>query len=279
MPSVSADIPALVFDHRPGVPETGAPPGEPAQTWRDNDGRLVATGGVRGPSCWMHWPGLATFWFESAGAVTAVPLAAGRDEDIRDAFVRGVVPVVLLWRGWEALHASAVLVNADRLVAFCAVSGTGKSTLALALAACGARHFADDTVVYRLQDQQPMALRLPAPIRVDSRVQEHVALGDGRVERVPPGTAAPLRRVYVLNRDETLHPEQPQLSAVPPARRFELLLTHSHPLELGPESRYRSYIGDLLDLSKTVDVWQCAFRPQLNALSVLAERVLAHARS
>lgn len=261
------------------MPASGAPPGEPAQSWKDNDGRLVATGGVRDASCWMHWPRLATFWFESAGAVRAVPLAAGRDQDIRDAFVRGVVPVVLLWRGWEALHASAVLVDDDRLVAFCAVSGTGKSTLAVALTACGARHFADDTVVYRLQDQQPIALRLAAPIRVDSRVEGVVAMSDDKIARVPPGTAAPLRRVYVLHRDATIDPEEPRFSPVPPSRRFEMLLTHSHPLELGPESRYRSYIGDLLDLSRAVDVWQCAFRPELNALSILAERVLAHARS
>lgn len=279
MPSDAVDIPALVFERRPGVSALTAPPGEPRQTWRDNDERLVAVGGALGDACWMHWPGLATFWFAASGNVSAVPLTVTRDADIRDVFVRGVLPVALLSRGWEALHASAVLAGDDRLVAFCAVSGTGKSTLALAVAAAGARHFADDTVVYRLVRHQPVALRLPAPIRVDAGARAGIGVEDAHVARVAPGTEARLGRIYLLTRDHSRHPDAPSFTAVPPARRFETLLTHAHPFEMGPESRHRAFISDLLATSEQVDVWQCAFHPRLEALPVLAGRVLAHARS
>jgi hypothetical protein len=280
VPFDPADIPALAFDRRSGMAASTAPPGEPRQTWRDNDGRLVAVGGVLGDACWMHWEGLATFWFDASSDVRAVPLTATRDADIRDVFVRGVLPVVLLSRGWEALHASAVLLEEHHLIAFCAVSGIGKSTLALAAAAVGgAGHFADDTVVYRRSRHEPVAVRLPSPIRVDSPVRAHFGGNEAEVARVSPGTQARLRRVYVLSRDLSLDPEHPLFSAVAPARRFETLLTHAHPFELGPESRHRAFISALLETSETIDVWQCAFHPRLEALALLAERVLTHARS
>jgi hypothetical protein len=117
------------------------------QRWFDNEGRLIASGGRTAGRWWMYWGGLATYWFGDSGNVVAEPVSTGLAQHVRDAFVRGVTPVVMLARGFEALHASAIL-HTDGVIGFCGRSGTGKSTLALALAALGLPHFADDTIVF-----------------------------------------------------------------------------------------------------------------------------------
>lgn len=226
----------------------------------------------------MHWSGLATFWFDEVGPVRAAPVVAGRDDTLQDVFVRGVLPVVLLARGFEALHASAVMVE-DRIVALCATSGTGKSTLALALAASGALHFADDTVVYRQSDDHSTALSLPHPVRVEPAARQAAGLASEAtiLRRVPAGVPAPIHAVYQLVRDVGIDPLTPRFASVPPVRRFEVLLTHAHPFDMGPEPRQRAFIAHLLTLARTVRVWECRFAPSLAALPTLAAAFRAHA--
>ena len=246
------------------------------QHWRDIDGRLIATGGRVNNGWWMHWAGLATFWFDDSDRVRAEPVRSGLESTLQDIFLRGVVPVVLLSRGFEALHASAVL-HPRGVVALCGTSGRGKSTIALALAETGLPHYADDTIVYRVADGQPVAVSLPFPVRVD--VSARVALGDGSaaagsIERT---RSAPFHRIYHLVRDSTLDPRQPQFEAVPPQRGFELLLTHAHPFEMGTSARHRDFVQNLMTLAATIGVWECRFAPELSALPSLAAAVNTHA--
>jgi hypothetical protein len=272
--AVPADLPELVIDR--GHP-TREPPAGVRQTWCDNGGRLVATGGHEGQSWWMDWPGLATFRFGEQGPVAAAPVTHNRDVEIRDIFMRGVLPVVMLARGCEALHASAIATDDGDVIALCAISGTGKSSLALAMTASGARHFADDTVVYRVVNDRPVALSLPFPVRVDSAALE--AAGRGR--QTPPTAASShspqVKRVYQLSRDPLLDPFAPQFTAVPCHRRFEVLLTHSHPFEMGSEVRQRAFHEHLLAIAKHTDVWDCRFAPALEALPSLAAKLVEHA--
>ena len=275
MSAVPVDLPELLIDRGHSTRE---PPGGIRQTWRDNHGRLVATGGHDGQSWWMDWPDLATFRFREEGYVAATPSTDHRDVEIRDIFVRGVLPVVMLARGCEALHASAVAIDDESVVALCAISGTGKSSLALAMTANGARHFADDTVVYRVENDRPVALSLPFPVRVDSAALE--AVGGGR--RGAPPTAvsshlSPLKRVYQLSRDPSRDPFAPQFTAVPCHRRFETLLKHSHPFEMGSDARQRAFHEHLLTIAQHTDVWDCRFAPALEALPSLASQLVEHA--
>ncbi len=279
MHAVYAEIPELAIDRQLGALGANAPRSVPLQTWRDNEGRLVATGGHDGTTWWMDWPGLATFSFGEIGPVVATPATNNQDDAIGDVFPRGVLPVVLLARGFDALHGSAVMLDDGGVIVLCATSGTGKSTLALAMTAAGARHFADDTVVYRLADGQPLGLRLPSPIRVDAAGRRASAVTSMPTSAmVPPGTVAPIRRVYALSRDTSLEPGAPSLSPVPIARRFETLLTHAHPFEMGPAARQRAFIEHLLALAGQTDVWECRFAPSLQALPQLAHELCAHAR-
>ena len=72
-------------------------------------------------------------------------------------------------------------------------------------------------------------------------------------------------------------PAAPPSCDVPAARRFEVLLTHAHPFEMGSEDRRRAFIENLMTLARTVDVCECRFAPDLAALPSLADSIRRHA--
>ena len=261
----------------PGANPGVWPPGAVMQRWLDTEGRLVATGGRLRGSYWMHWRGLATFWFTEDGAVRAEQAKGAAQSDVRDIFVRGVVPTVMLARGFEGLHAGAIMEPAG-VVGLCATSGTGKSTISLALAASGAGHFADDTLMYRVKNGAPVAQRLPFPVRVDASAR--AALGGGSALTAAPAAVpseAPIHRIYHLVRDEMLNANLPEFVSIPAPKRFEVLLTHAHPFDMGDEDRRRSFIENLMTLARHVEVCECRFAPDLAALPRLAESIRGHA--
>ena len=272
-PAVLCAMPGLDITV-PGPGQPDVPPGEVRQRWLDHDGRLVATGGRQGNTWWMHWRGLATFRFGDAGPVRAEPVGPGLDDELHDIFARGVMPVVLLAREFEGLHASAVLEPAG-VVALCAASGTGKSTIAVALASAGGRHYADDTVVYRVIGNRPVAISLPFPVRVDPAARRAIAPHAARPAE--PARSAEFHRIYHLVRDADLDPSRPAFSVVPASRRFELLLAHAHPFEMGGADRQRDFLERLMTLTRTVEVWECRFAPDLGALRALASAIRGHA--
>jgi hypothetical protein len=255
--------------------DTDDPPGPVLQRWLDGAGRLVASGGRDAGSWWMHWTGLGTFSFGLEGPVTVRPAAPGLDDRLADSFVRGVVPVVLLARGYEALHGSAVA-DARGVVAFCASSGTGKSTIALALASGGLKHWADDTVVYHLPAEHPVVLRLPSPVRVDDSARAALQSPDGDADTAPE---RPLRRVYHLVRDPAVDPSRPSIVPIPAVSRFDRLLAHAHPFDLDGDARRRRFIEAVLTVAARVDTWECRFAPSLPALPSLARALCAHVES
>ena len=275
MPPAVLSIPDLDIAPHGATPGVW-PPGAVMQRWLDSEGRLVATGGRLRGCWWMHWRGLATFWFEDEGPVRAEPARGAIESELRDIFIRGVVPTVLLARGFEGLHAGAIM-EPTGVVGLCATSGTGKSTLSLALAASGAGHFADDTLMYRIKDGQPVAHRLPFPVRVDASAR--AALGEGALAADPAAvpSEAPIHRIYHLVRDEMLDSSRPEFESIPAPKRFEVLLTHAHPFDMGDEDRRRSFIENLMTLARSVDVCECRFAPDLAALPRLAESIRGHA--
>lgn len=274
MASVLVSLPRLEV----GPPASGEtlPLGPTLQRWEDGAGRLIATGGRGGDGWWMHWSGLATYRFGEAGDVSAEPIRAGLEREVHDIFTRAVMPVVLLARGFEVLHASAVL-GPSGVIGLCGISGTGKSTLAFALTATGLPHYADDTVVYRLVGDQPVALSIPFPVRVE--VPAHLAVGLGATPRPPSvgsSRSAPFKRIYQLARDATLDPLSPTFVPLPPEKRFPLLLAHAHPFDMGTRERRRAFLENLMTLARTVDVWECRFAPDLAALPSLAAAIRTH---
>lgn len=274
MPALVCEPPRLVIE-APGA-HPADPPGPVAQRWLDHDGRLIATGGGSPSGWWMHWPGLATFQFDDEGPVRALPARSGLDETIRDSFIRGVTPVVLLARGYEGLHASATL-HPRGLVVLLGTSGTGKSTTAFALASRGADHFSDDTIIYSTDRGSAIACRLPFPVRVTAPAASVVQPPAGSVvEPTARAASARIHRIYHLVRDPLVDPLAPVFEPVEMERRFELLLAHAHPFEMGGAQRQRRFIQNVMMLARDVDVWTCRFGPRLDALPSFAAALAGH---
>jgi hypothetical protein len=246
------------------------------QQWHDVDGRLVAWGENLGGRWAMHWPGLGTYQFGPFGNVEVFPAPGADLAALQDSFVRGVLPVVLLGREHEALHASAVEAS-GQVIAFCARSGVGKSSLALGLAARECTHWADDTVVLSGEPADtPQALSLPFPPRVDAGAREALGLGERPVPRIPPGTTAPLSRVYLVTRDLTLDPAEPVIDGLESSTLFERMLAHTHPFDLGGAQRRRRMIERLLAIARDVSGYEIRFAPSLAALPTLIDVVARH---
>jgi hypothetical protein len=262
-----------MLDVSAGAWHPALPGGGPVrQQWRDADGLLVAIGGADRGRWWMHWPTLGTYVFGPDGPVVAYPSLGSSQAALVDSYTRGVVPVVMLARGCEALHASAVLTDAG-VVGFCALSGTGKSSLALALGVHGLPLWADDTVAIAPDGIEVVAL--PFPVRVDDEAR--TSLGSpADVLMVEPGQRRPLRRIYFVRRDATLDAGGPTLTPLAGASRFERLLAHAHPFDLATDRRRRVMIERLLRIAGAVPMYELRFAPSLEHLPLLARSVHAH---
>jgi hypothetical protein len=245
------------------------------QRWLDVGGALVAAGGANRDGWWMHWPRLATYVFGAEGHVRAHAAPGGNPADISDSYARGVLPVVLLAREHEALHASAVL-HGGSVTAFCAASGTGKSSLALAVASQGGDHWADDTVILPPRDGGLDALSLPFPARVDEDVRARLAGAAACLRVVAPETRAPLRRIYLLVRDAAVDPRAPTFTDVSGSNGFERLLAHAHPFDLSAGGRRRRMIQRLMQVAAAATICELRFGPSLDCLPALAARVREH---
>src|ERR687885_2742131 len=121
------------------------------EVWRHHDGTVTAYGTSCDGRHWMRMPGVGTFEFRTGSDVVgAFPEGDADDDLVRDAFRRAVLPMALQVLGREVLHASAVL-GPRGVVALCAVSETGKSTVAYGLSRRpGYELWADDAVAFEL---------------------------------------------------------------------------------------------------------------------------------
>ena len=190
----------------PGMPpERLGAPGEDGLFWSTDGARFV-----------LSTPAGPRFLCEAGGRRVVYDAAGGQPRDVA-AFAFGALTGALAYqRGLAPLHASALQIG-DALVAFCARSGAGKSTLAAALAARGARLFADDVLWVDWRARPPRARSISRKLKLDAlgarlagiEIGEPVrSVQDGPVDRrayaapgmvsVSDADALALRRLYVL---------------------------------------------------------------------------------
>ncbi|HET6448467.1 MAG TPA: hypothetical protein VFG31_05090 [Conexibacter sp.] len=124
-------------------------------------------------------------------AVTYAPAAAGVAEPHR-LLLDQALPFAACAAGLECLHASAVACN-GRAIALAGVSGTGKSTLAHALARRGAEPLADDVLALETDADGGLLAHAALPRRrLQARLETLAAVG--------PVTPLPLGALYLLDR-------------------------------------------------------------------------------
>jgi hypothetical protein len=216
----------------------------------------------------MHLLGLASFRFAAdSDDVVAFALPSSPDEAVVDAYQRAVLPMVLQVSGREVLHASAVLVH-GRVVAFCAVSGTGKSTIAYGLSRRGHPLWGDDAVTVDLAGPTTEAVSLPFAIRLDAQAASFFG-GDGGQRA---GSArAPLGALFVLERAEG--EGDSELVRLAPAQAFPALLVHAYCFSLESAARKRRMLEHYLELADRVPVFSVRFSPGFARLAGLLDRI------
>lgn len=116
---------------------------------------------------WCHADAL---WFDPPGvaryrctprAIEITPIAGAARDDIDGLLVATALPAVLWLQEALVLHAAAIVPrDGDRAIAIAGASGSGKSRLAAALLADGARLVADDSIAIGWRQDRPVCAGL-----------------------------------------------------------------------------------------------------------------------
>jgi len=241
--------------------------GSGTEVWLDAQGRQVGYGNAR--EGWLHMRGVATFTFGPSGVEAIAPEDVAI-EKIRDAHRRLVLPLALQALGQEVLHASAVAFE-DRAVAFCAESGTGKSTVAYALARRGHAPCADDAVAIRPGRDGPELIPLPFALRLRPPSAAYYGEEAQPLEVQKPVASRPLAAICVLQR----RGEGTGIRRLGRAEAFPALLAHAYSFGLSDERRTRRMVEHYLSLASEIPVYRVVLAPGLSNLAGTLDQVEA----
>lgn len=263
------------------APQTPAIDDPNATVWCDRHGSVGALSHLVGDEHWLHVTEVASFRLEhETNHVTAVPAPGAHRADVLDEYQRTIWPTLLQLQGWEVLHASAVR-TAQGVVAFCAASETGKSTLAYGLQGLGYRLWADDAVVFEVT-QTVNTCSLPFQVRLRAASAAyfgHAARGAERVRRAGPATAEPLPLLAICALEQV--PSLPAGRAACVARlgaaeALTCTLQNALYFSLGDPARKRRMMTHYLGLVAQVPVYRVRFRRGLETLPDVLEALRQH---
>lgn len=116
--------------------------------WKLPSGSVVMSAARRGDDYLIDCMGVARFRVEfAAGHIAAWPLEGCQENTLAHLLLDQVMPRVVCHLGRPVVHASAVMLDDGRAVAFAGPSGRGKSTLASAFYRSGCQLIADDCLL------------------------------------------------------------------------------------------------------------------------------------
>jgi hypothetical protein len=256
------------------------------QVWRDANGELCAYGHIDSGLHWLHLPGLASFSFrQGTDKVQAFVHPSARQNLIDEAYRRIVLPLALQALGTEVLHASAVL-TPHGLLALCAASGIGKSTLAFGLSRRGYPLWADDAVAFEVSGREVRTVPLPfvTRLRPDAAAFFAATATGASSAGVYPEQGRrglsttthhdhdrrPLIALLVLKRrTEKSEDRTVQMTRLSPTQAFPAVLAHAYCFSLQNGDRKRHMTQCYLDLICRVPVYEVLFQSGLEKLPVI----------
>jgi hypothetical protein len=259
--------------------------GHEVQMWRDGNGNICAYCYTVDGQHWMNWPGVACFCLDrKTRRVEAIAHPSVRHDFIADVYRRTVMPLFMQAQGIEVLHASAVLARPG-VVAFCAHSGTGKSTLAFGLHRRGYPLWADDTVSFDVADSLVRLIPLPSESRLQSDAAEYFTTRElakaGHTRPVNVGDdqkkLRSLAALVVLKRTPMSGGKIMETVRLSPREAYPTVLSYALYFNLADVERRRRMIEHYLDLITQVPVFELRFQPGLEHLPSLLggiERVI-----
>jgi hypothetical protein len=273
------NVPALFIVDRGRRADDGADLRDSeVQVWRDEFGRKLATCYAIDGRHWVDVPGVARFGVNRpSNAVEAIAYPSAAPEEIDEVYNDSVLPLVVHVHGVEALHASAVL-SPQGVVAFCAGSGTGKSTIARGLSERGYPLWADDAVAVEVSGPVVNVISLPfkARLRPDAAsffAQRRVTGRNGLGSSDPVEGAVPLAAICVLRREPELMDGALVIETLRASSAFLALLEHAYCFSLLDADRKRRMIEHYLVVSARVRILEIRFAAGLEHLSSMLDRI------
>lgn len=245
------------------------------QTWSDASGGVFAHCTSAGRRFSMHIPGVATFHFESGNAEVWAQAETGAvPAEIHDLYRGFVLPMALQALGFEVLHASSILTPAG-VVAWCAGTGTGKSTLAYGLHRRGWPLWSDDIVVWRIAGNHACAYSVESIVHLRAPSQEHFDT-DETLEVAPPAQERPIAAINILERlpSDAKSPAN-TITRLSPTAGFSALLAHAYCFSLTDHERKRHMAESYLALAARLPIWSVRFQGGLDLLDGLLDQVEA----
>jgi hypothetical protein len=232
----------------------------------DQQGRVAAYGNAA--QGWLHLVGVGTFSFGPHHIELSARPGLGPDA-IQDAHRRLALPLVLAALGQQVLHGSAVMMPAG-VVALCAKSGTGKSTLAYGFTRRGMRAVADDAVAIE-PGRVPRVMQLPFALRLRTASRAHFSVnGDLAAQRHQLGESLPLAGVCTLERAAV---NEPRIERLPAAPAFRAVLAHAYSFGLADPPRRRTMLDAYLRLPATTPVFRVTVPDDMNSLDSAADAI------
>lgn len=255
--------------------------GREVEVWRDNSGNLCAYGYSADGYGWMDLVGTAKFRFDPRNReVTAFALPDVSPELVRHAYCHAALPVALHFFGREVLHASAVR-TACGVVAFCARSETGKSTMAGALSARGYPLWADDAVALDGDDDEhggtPIrSMLLPFNLRLRRPSAQYFGRDDRAVGKQSDCefTTSPLAALCVLERSRESH-RNVEIRRLAPGETLVALLPHAFCFSLNDPARKRAMLKFYLKVATRTPAFSVSFAPGFERLAVILDEIEA----
>jgi hypothetical protein len=242
------------------VPDIGQGDRRDQNVWLDVHGQTCVWAESRNGARWMYIPRVGSYSFSpERDEVYVVPDPSASPALVRSGYLRTVLPMAVQALGHEVLHASAVL-TARGVVAFCAVSTTGKTTLAAALNRRRYPLWADDALAVEPGSHTVDALALP--FETDQyRVEGSTDAGR------PPTERAPLVAVCVLERRPTGNAHgSATISRLGPSEAFLALVTHAYCFSLEDVERNRGMMDQYLEVVRSVPVYRVIYQSGLDEL-------------
>jgi hypothetical protein len=280
---VRARLPLPTIEDDPGQPFS--PPDIPplgVQVWADENGEVLGQCYLVNGQHWVHLPNLATYaYVAGADIVRVIAQSSARPEIVLDTYWRSVLPILLQAQGQEVLHASAIMTSKG-VVAFCAMTETGKSTLAYALSRRGYSLWADDAVAFDTVAGQARAI--PLPFRIHLRPASASLFGhDAGLPLTAPSweipggirtESAPLHRLFVLERSEsTGEGNGVEIVRVTSSQALLAVLPHAYCFSLQDRANKQRMLQNYAELVNRVPVYALRFRPGFERLPMIMDQI------
>jgi len=278
-PASSPAIPGLIVaDGVQPMSELPDPLAPDVEMCHDARGDLLAYCRALNGTLRVDMPDLASFSYEGGAAnVRAIAHRALSPGFILDTYHHCVLPLILPALGTEVLHASAVAGSAG-VAALCGASGTGKSTIAVALARRGYAIWADDAVAVDMAEPEPTAIPLPFAVRLRADSARFLdAAGERRTSIAADpvdAQSAPLAVLCMLRRT-------PEATATVAVERLEAAvaccaaLSHAYCFSVKDPAQKRRTISNYLTMTGRVPAYEIRFRPGLEHLPAVLDVIEA----